>query len=60
MMTNDTFEPLIIAFSAASNCFLFGGRTLPGSMRLQYPTNVRIVLTPLLREARGRVLSEGL
>ncbi len=43
-MTNDTFEPLIIAF-CCQYCS-YSAADLAGSMRLQYPTNVRIVRTP--------------
>jgi F420-non-reducing hydrogenase iron-sulfur subunit len=43
-MTTDNFEPLIIAF-CCQYCS-YSAADLAGSMRLQYPTNVRIVRTP--------------
>jgi F420-non-reducing hydrogenase iron-sulfur subunit len=43
-MNDTTFEPLIIAF-CCKYCS-YSAADLAGSMRLQYPTNVRIVRTP--------------
>jgi coenzyme F420-reducing hydrogenase delta subunit len=43
-MSNDTFEPLLIAF-CCQYCS-YSAADLAGSMRLQYPTNVRIIRTP--------------
>lgn len=43
-MNNETFEPLIIAF-CCQYCS-YSAADLAGSMRLQYPTNVRIIRTP--------------
>lgn len=43
-MSNDNFEPLIIAF-CCQYCS-YSAADLAGSMRLSYPTNVRIVRTP--------------
>jgi F420-non-reducing hydrogenase iron-sulfur subunit len=43
-MSNENFEPLIIAF-CCQYCS-YSAADLAGSMRLQYPTNVRIVRTP--------------
>lgn len=43
-MNNEQFEPLIIAF-CCQYCS-YSAADLAGSMRLQYPTNVRIVRTP--------------
>jgi len=43
-MDNDNFEPLIIAF-CCQYCS-YSAADLAGSMRLQYPPNVRIVRTP--------------
>lgn len=43
-MNNENFEPLIIAF-CCQYCS-YSAADLAGSMRLQYPTNVRIVRTP--------------
>ncbi len=43
-MSNDNFEPLVIAF-CCQYCS-YSAADLAGSMRLQYPTNVRIVRTP--------------
>jgi F420-non-reducing hydrogenase iron-sulfur subunit len=43
-MNNDTFEPLLIAF-CCQYCS-YSAADLAGSMRLQYPTNVRIIRTP--------------
>ncbi len=43
-MSNDDFQPLIIAF-CCQYCS-YSAADLAGSMRLQYPTNVRIVRTP--------------
>ncbi len=44
MMGNENFEPLIIAF-CCQYCS-YSAADLAGSMRLQYPPNVRIVRTP--------------
>ena len=43
-MNTETFEPLIIAF-CCQYCS-YSAADLAGSMRLQYPTNVRIIRTP--------------
>ncbi|MGD0274477.1 MAG: hydrogenase iron-sulfur subunit [Syntrophales bacterium] len=43
-MSNENFEPLLIAF-CCQYCS-YSAADLAGSMRLQYPTNVRIVRTP--------------
>src|SRR5512145_2822090 len=43
-MDNENYEPLIIAF-CCQYCS-YSAADLAGSMRLQYPTNVRIVRTP--------------
>jgi len=43
-MSNESFEPLLIAF-CCQYCS-YSAADLAGSMRLQYPTNVRIVRTP--------------
>lgn len=43
-MSDNTFEPLVIAF-CCQYCS-YSAADLAGSMRLQYPTNVRIVRTP--------------
>lgn len=43
-MNNTNFEPLIIAF-CCQYCS-YSAADLAGSMRLQYPTNVRIIRTP--------------
>jgi F420-non-reducing hydrogenase iron-sulfur subunit len=43
-MSNDNFEPLIIAF-CCQYCS-YSAADLAGSMRLEYPTSVRIVRTP--------------
>jgi F420-non-reducing hydrogenase iron-sulfur subunit len=43
-MSNGDFEPLLIAF-CCQYCS-YSAADLAGSMRLQYPTNVRIVRTP--------------
>jgi F420-non-reducing hydrogenase iron-sulfur subunit len=43
-MTDKNFEPLLIAF-CCQYCS-YSAADLAGSMRLQYPTNVRIVRTP--------------
>jgi F420-non-reducing hydrogenase iron-sulfur subunit len=43
-MSNEDFKPLIIAF-CCQYCS-YSAADLAGSMRLQYPTNVRIVRTP--------------
>ena len=43
-MSNENFEPLIIAF-CCQYCS-YSAADLAGSMRLQYPPNVRIVRTP--------------
>ena len=43
-MSNDTYEPLLIAF-CCQYCS-YSAADLAGSMRLQYPPNVRIVRTP--------------
>src|SRR4030042_4643325 len=43
-MSNENFEPLIIAF-CCQYCS-YSAADLAGSMRLQYPTNVRITRTP--------------
>lgn len=43
-MNNENFEPLIIAF-CCQYCS-YSAADLAGSMRLQYPTNVRIIRTP--------------
>jgi F420-non-reducing hydrogenase iron-sulfur subunit len=43
-MSDEIFEPLIIAF-CCQYCS-YSAADLAGSMRLQYPTNVRIVRTP--------------
>ena len=43
-MSNQSFEPLLIAF-CCQYCS-YSAADLAGSMRLQYPTNVRIVRTP--------------
>jgi F420-non-reducing hydrogenase iron-sulfur subunit len=43
-MCNENFEPLVIAF-CCQYCS-YSAADLAGSMRLQYPTNVRIVRTP--------------
>lgn len=43
-MGNENFEPLIIAF-CCQYCS-YSAADLAGSMRLQYPPNVRIVRTP--------------
>lgn len=44
IVNNDKFEPLIIAF-CCQYCS-YSAADLAGSMRLQYPPNVRIVRTP--------------
>lgn len=44
MDTNNTFEPKIIAFCC--HYCAFAAADLAGSMRLQYPPNVRIIRTP--------------
>ena len=43
-MSNESFEPLLIAF-CCQYCS-YSAADLAGSMRLQYPPNVRIVRTP--------------
>lgn len=43
-MNNENFEPLIIAF-CCQYCS-YSAADLAGSMRLQYPANLRIVRTP--------------
>jgi len=43
-MTNENYEPLLIAI-CCQYCS-YSAADLAGSMRLQYPTNVRIVRTP--------------
>jgi F420-non-reducing hydrogenase iron-sulfur subunit len=43
-MNNEDYEPLIIAF-CCQYCS-YSAADLAGSMRLQYPSNVRIVRTP--------------
>lgn len=43
-MSNENFEPVIIAF-CCQYCS-YSAADLAGSMRLQYPPNVRIVRTP--------------
>jgi len=43
-MSNENFEPLIIAF-CCQYCS-YSAADLAGSMRLQYPPNVRIIRTP--------------
>lgn len=43
-MSHESFEPLLIAF-CCQYCS-YSAADLAGSMRLQYPTNVRIVRTP--------------
>jgi F420-non-reducing hydrogenase iron-sulfur subunit len=43
-MNSETFEPLIIAF-CCQYCS-YSAADLAGSMRLQYPPNVRIIRTP--------------
>jgi F420-non-reducing hydrogenase iron-sulfur subunit len=43
-MNHESFEPLLIAF-CCQYCS-YSAADLAGSMRLQYPTNVRIVRTP--------------
>ena len=43
-MSNNNFEPLLIAF-CCQYCS-YSAADLAGSMRLQYPPNVRIVRTP--------------
>jgi len=43
-MTNENYEPLLIAF-CCQYCS-YSAADLAGSMRLQYPTNVRIIRTP--------------
>jgi len=43
-MNYDNFQPLIIAF-CCQYCS-YSAADLAGSMRLQYPTNVRIIRTP--------------
>src|SRR5208337_2565010 len=43
-MINENFEPLIIAF-CCQYCS-YSAADLAGSMRLQYPANVRIIRTP--------------
>ena len=43
-MSNEKFEPLLIAF-CCQYCS-YSAADLAGSMRLQYPPNVRIVRTP--------------
>ena len=43
-MNNENFEPLLIAF-CCQYCS-YSAADLAGSMRLQYPPNVRIVRTP--------------
>ena len=43
-MSNENFEPLLIAF-CCQYCS-YSAADLAGSMRLQYPPNVRIVRTP--------------
>jgi len=43
-MSNENFEPLLVAF-CCQYCS-YSAADLAGSMRLQYPTNVRIVRTP--------------
>jgi coenzyme F420-reducing hydrogenase delta subunit len=43
-MNHKSFEPLLIAF-CCQYCS-YSAADLAGSMRLQYPTNVRIVRTP--------------
>jgi len=43
-MLNENFEPLLIAF-CCQYCS-YSAADLAGSMRLQYPPNVRIVRTP--------------
>jgi F420-non-reducing hydrogenase iron-sulfur subunit len=43
-MTNENFEPLLIAF-CCQYCS-YSAADLAGSMRLQYPPNVRIIRTP--------------
>ena len=44
MENNSTFEPVIIAFCC--HYCAFAAADLAGSMRLQYPPNVRIIRTP--------------
>ena len=41
MMTNDTFQPLIIGFCC--NWCSYAGADLAGVSRLQYPPNIRII-----------------
>lgn len=43
-MSNKNFEPLLLAF-CCRYCS-YSAADLAGSMRLQYPTNVRIIRTP--------------
>ena len=43
-MSNENYEPLLIAF-CCQYCS-YSAADLAGSMRLQYPTNVRIVRSP--------------
>jgi F420-non-reducing hydrogenase iron-sulfur subunit len=43
-MNNESFEPLLIAF-CCQYCS-YSAADLAGSMRLQYPPNVRIIRTP--------------
>lgn len=43
-MSNENFEPLLLAF-CCQYCS-YSAADLAGSMRLQYPTNVRIIRTP--------------
>ena len=43
-MSNESFEPLLIAF-CCQYCS-YSAADLAGSMRLQYPPNVRIIRTP--------------
>ncbi len=43
-MSNDTYKPVIVAF-CCQYCS-YSAADLAGSMRLQYPTNVRIIRTP--------------
>jgi coenzyme F420-reducing hydrogenase delta subunit len=43
-MNTDTFDPVIVAF-CCQYCS-YSAADLAGSMRLQYPTNIRIIRTP--------------
>ena len=44
MMPADSFEPKIVAFCC--HYCAYAAADLAGSMRLQYPTNIRIIRTP--------------